>query len=645
MLHLLSSAFCCFAALTPASHWHHSLNRRTDSPTMGLRQRVRARRELGRLLDGIGSEVRGASTERDLRRLRVRLRRSRRRIDRSIAQISADVESELRAFTTKQPVSLPAALAIDLRQQIAAAIGQDGTIGSIAGLDDAPRPVKEVVPTAASALRLPGRRLTIVTTAALPWMTGTSINPLLRAAHLAARGYTVNLVLPWLSCEQQPTLFPPGITFETAGEQEEWIRSWLHCASFPEEQLARHLRVRWYAGVYEDFLGAVLQRGGVDIIQCIPPEERDVAILEEPEHINWFHHGDRWTSAFRHVIGVLHTNYLYYARYEEREDYPIPGEVREVIMRSFNAIVIKAHVDVSIRLSATLPEVPGRSLVCNVHGVRGDFLAIGASVAALPPEEVRMAFDRGAYFLGKDLWTKGYSELLEQLAAELAAELDAARAASAPASGLSADGAAGGSTGDSVSGSELPVIDTYGSGRDESEIRDAIDAGGLPVCMHPAIDHANPTLRGYRVFVNPSTSEVLCTATAEALAMGKKVLIPRHPSNGFFEQFSNAICFDDRSQLLPLLKEALATPPLPLTPREQYLLSWEAAIERLLDAAALADDGAGVPRDEPLANAAYSFHNALSAPPLDDYFRENAGGSIAGLRASNPRAGDSLLVP
>ena len=55
---------------------------------------------------------------------------------------------------------------------------------------------------------------------------------------------------------------------------------------------------------------------------------------------------------------------------------------------------------------------------------------------------------------------------------------------------------------------------------------------------------AHPTLHGYRVFVNPSTSDVLCTATAEALAMGKKVIIPSHPSNVFFAQFSNTIMYD-----------------------------------------------------------------------------------------------------
>ena len=67
--------------------------------------------------------------------------------------------------------------------------------------------------------------------------------------------------------------------------------------------------------------------------------------------------------------------------------------------------------------------------------------------------------------------------------------------------------------------------------------------------------------------------------------MGKRVLIPRHPSNAFFAQFGNAVLYEERAQLVPLLRTALATPPAPLSPKELYLLSWEAGTERLLDAA------------------------------------------------------------
>lgn len=102
-------------------------------------------------------------------------------------------------------------------------------------------------------------------------------------------------------------------------------------------------------------------------------------------------------------------------------------------------------------------------------------------------------------------------------------------------------------------------IALLGSGPDEELIHAAAleRLGAHRVLLLPAHDHAkihdllspdssqttsnendvddvtlssDPTCRvaePWSAFVNPSTSEVLCTATAEALAMGKTVIVPR----------------------------------------------------------------------------------------------------------------------
>lgn len=105
----------------------------------------------------------------------------------------------------------------------------------------------------------------------------------------------------------------------------------------------------------------------------------------------------------------------------------------------------------------------------------------------------------------------------------------------------------------------------------------------IPAMFPGVIDHAQLNNPSHKIFLNPSTSEVLCTTSAEALAMGKFVILPNHPSNEFFLQFTNCLAYKTLDECADKLKFALENEPSPLSPEERRIFTWEAATERLID--------------------------------------------------------------
>lgn len=105
--------------------------------------------------------------------------------------------------------------------------------------------------------------------------------------------------------------------------------------------------------------------------------------------------------------------------------------------------------------------------------------------------------------------------------------------------------------------------------------------------------------------------------SAEALAMNKFVLMPEHPSNSFFEQFPNALLFRTHEDFLSLLLYAQSHDPVPLTDDLRYRLSWEAATERLMEAAAISPREAAR-QDRLVAHdmKCYEFHAGISGTRL-----------------------------
>lgn len=112
-----------------------------------------------------------------------------------------------------------------------------------------------------------------------------------------------------------------------------------------------------------------------------------------------------------------------------------------------------------IRLSAATQEY-ANSIICNVHGVNPRFLDIGKEKIDQQQHGAR-AFSKGAYYIGKMVWSKGYKELLKLLK-------------------------------DNQKELQGLEIDLYGNGEDSDQVREAAKKLDLVVRVHPGRDHADP---------------------------------------------------------------------------------------------------------------------------------------------------------
>ncbi|KAM3287450.1 hypothetical protein P3S67_020880 [Capsicum chacoense] len=125
--------------------------------------------------------------------------------------------------------------------------------------------------------------IAIYTTASIPWLTGTSINPLFRAAYLAKYGeQKVTLVIHSLPLKDQEHVFPSGIKFNSHLEQEKCVRQWV------EERtgFASNFSIRLYPGKFSLDKRSIIALGDITVI--IPDDKQMLQSLRNLSILHGF---------------------------------------------------------------------------------------------------------------------------------------------------------------------------------------------------------------------------------------------------------------------------------------------------------------------------------------------------------------------
>lgn len=363
----------------------------------------------------------------------------------------------------------------------------------------------------------------VATTAALPWMTGPSFISVWQACGLSSLGYKVAYLLPWLDEASQRKLWGAA-RFQTFADQVAWLRE--EVRDFAELELPE---CRAYKARYSRRLGSIVPLE--DVFRAVPPSRCLVA--NEPEHLSWYPFSVRRRKIRAgRTIGLSMTDYDTYIR---MENWPCGNQLARLV--SFlHGRAVRQKIDLPLSLSPAL-SLPGIKMpVERVTGVMPGY-------ALVPLVD---ATTDGIYFLGAFLWEKGLADLVE-----IAAQ----------------------------SGRQMDVI---GGGRDEAGFRALAQERGANLRFHGPDRRFWTGIGRYKVMVNPSRSEVLCTATADALVAGRHVILPECPGNLPFKAYPNAHFYSNMEGAIKALERAVSTlPEPPAAARRDF--DWMRACERLAE--------------------------------------------------------------
>ncbi|EDP61627.1 hypothetical protein BAL199_08073 [alpha proteobacterium BAL199] len=311
----------------------------------------------------------------------------------------------------------------------------------------------------------------VVTSAALPWRTGPSFFSLWHACGLADLGLRVAYVIPWLAPASQARAWG-SVRFATPEDQYAWLATEAERIDCPGRPVYFCYR-SWFAPVIRGIVPLE------DVFGATPPAR--AYMLNEPEHLCWY----PWTRSRQRipadrVAGLVMTNYEYYVGQMR-----VPGaRLLSRLVARYHRHLIRSRTDVVVPLSPAVP-LDG----ANVHEAR--ITGVLTAYTRVPP----VGDGGGVYFIGKTIWEKGFDTLIEI----------ACRSA-------------------------VPV-DVYGTGPDAPAIQVLARERGATVRFHGPTESPWSVLGEYRVFLNPSLSESMCTTTAEALVAGRHVVLPVCPGN------------------------------------------------------------------------------------------------------------------